>query len=383
MTPRRLLILGAAAVVVLVGALLLSNPRSSADQKSAGALYPQLKEQVNAVTAVRIFKAGDAKAVEVQRKDAEWNVVERSGYPADVAKVRKLLLALAQAKPLEEKTSNPQNYPTLGVEDVSDAKATGVRIELEGTPKAVNLIVGKAGSGANSTYVRRVGEPASWLVDQSLTASSNPHDWLRSSVIDISADRIQSATITLGSAKPYSAAKTTRADADFTVDGLPKGKQLSAPAAANGFASALSALTLADVRPASDFSADKPIAHATYRTFDGLVAEVDGWMKDSKHYVAIKTSYDKALAQRFHVETTAPEKATDKAAGKSEAKPADTAATPTAATQSIDAAQKAAAANEKIEDAARINTALAGWVYEIPEYKYEAIFKPLDSLLKK
>lgn len=382
MTPRRLLILGAAAVVVLVGALLLSNPRSSADQKPAGALYPDLKEQVNAVTAVRIFKAGDTQAVEVQRKDAEWNVTERSGYPADVAQVRKLLLALAQAKPVEEKTSNPENYATLGVEDVSDAKATGVRIELAGTPTPVNLIVGKSGGGANSTYVRRVGEPASWLVDQNLETSPNPHDWLRSSIIDIGADRVQSATITLGNAKPYSAAKKTRADADFAVDGLPKGKQLSSPSVANSFATALSALTLAEVRPVSDFTADKPIAHATYRTFDGLVAEVDGWMKDSKHYVAIKTSYDAALAQRFHLETKAPDKTADAATEKAATKPAGAAsvdATKPAATQPTDAAKQ----NENIEDAARTNAALAGWVYEIPEYKYEAIFKPLDSLLKK
>ena len=66
------------------------------------------------------------------------------GYPADAAKVRKLLLALAEAKPVEEKTSNPANYAALGVEDVSSADATGVRVELEGTAQPVNLIVGKA-----------------------------------------------------------------------------------------------------------------------------------------------------------------------------------------------------------------------------------------------
>ncbi len=381
MTPRRLLILGAAAVIVLVGALLLSNPRSSTDQKPAAALYPELKEQMNAVTAVRIFKAGDTQAVEVRRQDAEWNVTERSGYPADVAKVRKLLLAMAQARPLEEKTSNPENYATLGVEDVSDAKATGVRIELAGTSQPVNLIVGKSGNGTSATYVRRAGEPVSWLVDQGLEASANPHDWLRTSIIDIGADRVQSATITLGKAKPYGVAKKTRADADFAVDGLPKGKQLSSPSAANGLASALSALTLADVRPVSDFSADTPIAHATYRTFDGLIAEVDGWMRDDKRYVAIKTSYDAALAQRFHVQTQAPDKAAD--AASEAAKPAGAASADASGpvTAATDAAKQPGAAHDKEADA--INAALAGWVYEIPEYKYQAIFKPLDSLLKK
>src|SRR5437868_10925881 len=99
MTPRRLMILGGAAIVALVAALLLSTPRS-ADRKAADALYPGLKDQLNSVTAVRIFKAGDARAVEVHRKDSRWSVAERADYPADVSKVRKLLLALAEAKPV-------------------------------------------------------------------------------------------------------------------------------------------------------------------------------------------------------------------------------------------------------------------------------------------
>lgn len=365
MTSRRLLFLGAAAIAALAAALLLSNPHSSADQKTAGALYPSLKDQIDSVNAVRIFKAGDARAVELVRKDAVWTVSERSDYPADPAKVRRLLLALVQAKPVEEKTSTPENYPTLGVEDVSNATATGVRLELEGATPPVNLIVGKS-AGANAVYVRRAGEPASWLVDQNLEASTTAHDWLTSGIVDVAADRVQSATVTLTAAKPYSAAKAARTDADFKIDGLPKGKELDAYAA-NSFGTALTGLTLTDVRPATDFAADKPAAHATFRTFDGLVVDLDGWMKDSKHYVAAATSYDAQLAKRFAVEAPTA----DKAEGKR-----DAGAAPKPATDE--------AAARKMEDAAKSTHArLQGWVYEIPEYEYEAIFKPAGELAKK
>src|SRR5437868_10346797 len=163
MTPRRLLILGALAVVALVTSLLLSNQRSP-HQEAAAALYPQLKDQLNAVTTVRIFKTGDTPAVELSRKETAWILSERGVYPADTAKVRKLLLALSQAKPVEEKTSNPQNYAALGVDDLSNAAASGVRVELDGIATSVKLIVGKNGPGAQSAYVRRAGEPASWLI---------------------------------------------------------------------------------------------------------------------------------------------------------------------------------------------------------------------------
>lgn len=374
MTPRRLLILGALAIGALVVSLVLSNQRSSSHQKPTTALYPQLKEQINSVKAVRLFKPGDTRAVELMQHDSGWIVSESHGYPADTAKVRKLLLALAQAKPVEEKTSNPQSYAALGVEDVSDAAATGVRVELEGVAAPVNLIVGKSGPGAQATYVRRAGEPASWLIDQRLDASTSPRDWLHTAIVDVAADRVQSATIAISGAKPYTATKNSRADADFAVEGVPKGKQLDSPSAANGVTMALAGLTLTDVRPLKDFAADKAAAHATFRTFDGLVTDLDGWVKDSKHYVAVKSAYDAALAQRFHVETKAPDTkapATDSSAQQeAEGAPA--------------AGPNKAAADGKTEDAAKAaNARLAGWVYEIPEYKYEAIFKPLESLLKK
>ena len=70
-----------------------------------------------------------------------------------------------------------------------------MRIELVGPPKPVNLIVGKPGIGAQSSYVRRAGEPQSWLIDASIDTSASPDAWLRKDIIDVSADRMQSARV--------------------------------------------------------------------------------------------------------------------------------------------------------------------------------------------
>lgn len=361
MTSKKFLLLAAAAVAALAIALLLSHQRSSSGAPVSDVLYPGLKDDLKSVTAVRIYKAGDARAIELVEKDGQWSVTDRANYPADAGKVRKLLLAIAEAKPVEEKTSNPENYAALGVEDVSATAATGSRVELEGTAKPVNLIVGKA-AGVKGTYVRRAGEPASWLINESIGASTTVHDWLRASVVDVTADRVQSVSVTLDGKAPYTAAKSSRADADFKVEGLPKGKEADA-FAVNGLASTLTGLTLADVAPAQEFASEKPSGKATVKTFDGLVVDFDGYAKDGKHYVAVKAAYDAALAERFHVATKAP----DPAAGtKEEAAPATA-----APTESVEASAKST------------NDRLQGWVFEIPDYKYEAIFKPVDSLIKK
>ena len=40
-------------------------------------LSPELKEQLNAINAVHIYKAGDARVVELKKQGENWTVSER------------------------------------------------------------------------------------------------------------------------------------------------------------------------------------------------------------------------------------------------------------------------------------------------------------------
>ncbi|HEY0681749.1 MAG TPA: DUF4340 domain-containing protein [Steroidobacter sp.] len=382
MTSRNLSILGLVAVIAVVAGIWLAGRQTSTPAQESAVLYPDLGKELDAVTTVRIVKAGGAPAVEMKRGESGWTVTERNNYPADDAKLRKLISSVAEAKLVEEKTSNPESYKTLGVEDVSDAAAGSMQIEIEGPKQPVKLIVGKQGSGGQSHYVRRAGEPKSWLINKSIDTSSSADQWLRKDIIDVSADRVQSAEVRVGAAKPYSVVKKTRADADFTVEGLPKGKELSSPSAADGFATALATLQLADVQPATAMT-DKPSATTTIRTFDGLVTEATGWKKDDKHYLALKTSYDAALAEKFKVATADTEKKDAVAEGDKAASDAKDAADK-GTEGAPPAAETAKPATRNVEEeATKANAQHSAWVYEIPAYKYEAIFKPVDELIKK
>lgn len=364
MTSRRLIILAALAIVALLGALLVTRQPSSGGDASQ-ALYPKLKSELDAIKTVRLYQPGDKLAVELTRGEQGWTVAQRANYPAETAKVHRLLRALADAKQVEEKTSNPENYPTLGVEDISNAAATGSRVQLEGNETPVNLIVGKRGMGSQSTYVRRADQPASWLIDVNVEAPASPQDWLNKDIVSIASNRIQSATVA-ADGKTYTASKQSRDAADFAVNGLPKGRELSSPSAAYSAGSALTALTLADVKPAAEFADAKPDTTATYRTFDGLVLELNGWTRDGKHYLAVQPAFDEALEKQFHLEPAKPAETTGEAP---EGAP-PSAPSPTSTVDAKAEAQKAGAR-------------LSGWVYEIPDYKYEVIFKPVEELLKE
>lgn len=372
MTLRRLLLLAALAIAVATGALLLSKQRVATAARDRQALYPTLDGMLDAVDTLRVFKAGDVPVIEVHRNvgngsgngiandipndipnDIQWVVRERADYPADTAKVRQLLIALAAAKIVEEKTADAANYPAIGVEDVSAPAAAGQRVTLRGGAVAVDLIVGKQAAGSSSQYVRRANEKQSWLIDDNLDLPTTADAWLRKEIIDVSADRMQSVSVAIAGSQPYAVAKSSRSDRDFAVAMVSneKGKsskQLESPAAANGLSAALAGVTLTDVRKAQEIGSQQTAARATFKTFDGLVAQIDGWTEESKHYIAVAIAYDESLAQRF-------------TAG-AEAAPANTTAR---------------------RDVAAESKKLAGWAYEIPQYKYEAIFKPLSELSKK
>src|SRR5690606_37327145 len=99
-------------------ALLLNSLRGGRPDGSVGnPVLPALAAGINDVSAVRITEAGNKPFVTLQRSadGKTWQVMERDGYRADMAKVREFLIKLADLQVVEIKTSNPANYPQIGV----------------------------------------------------------------------------------------------------------------------------------------------------------------------------------------------------------------------------------------------------------------------------
>lgn len=333
MSARRVAWLLAAGLVVIAFAIWLSSRRHLERDLAAGALVlPGLEQSVNTVTTVTLRKGDDTHAT--LRKDGNgkdgsgWSVGERD-WPADVGKVRKLLLNLGALNIVEEKTRLAVNYPELGVEDVTSPKATGTRIEVAAPPHSWTLIVGKS-SGAKSGYVRVANAPQSLLAAPLLTVDADPKVWLDHGLIDLSVERVREVEEHPAGGAAFSATREKKEQSNFSVQPLPKGRQLSGPGAADGMAGALSGLTLDDVRKAPAES-DAARSRAVFRTFDGLEVEIDG-RKDGTHSLVTLSARSTA---------------------------ADTAA-----------------------EADRLEARVRGWEFEIPDYKYAAVFTPLEQLLQ-
>jgi hypothetical protein len=331
MTARRVTLLFAIGIVIIALAIWVAGRSQTAEDSIAGTVVlPGLEKSVNDVTEIRITKA-DGIQTTLQRKATDWAVGER-GYPADSGKLRKLLLDLGSLRAVERKTSVAGNYPVLGVADVTQPKATGARIDIVSAGKTWSLIVGNS-MDANDCYVRVVDSAQSLLASPLIMVDADPKLWLDPAILDIAAERVSEVDeLPAQGAKGagFNVSRDKKTQADFAVHGIPHGRELTGGDAADSMGSALSSLTLTDVRKAGPPSGTD-LSHAVFKTFDGLEVDVGGYEQASNGYIDVSAH------------------ATDKSAAA---------------------------------EAQQINSRVHGWDYEIPGYRYEEIFQAMDSLLK-
>lgn len=327
MTVRRLAILFVLALATIAFAFWLSTQRYLPRDADFGArVLEGLEPDVDAIDRVRIVGAGDRTLVTLTRIEGRWQVAER-GYPADGPRVKRLLIALAELRVRERKTRDPANYATLGVQDPRAADATGVRLELGGAPRPYGLIVGRSGAHASSTYVRVPTDAQALEAHPAIDVERDARQWLARTLLDVAPARVQSIEIARADAPAWSAAKDSRTQADF---------------AAAGVAGALAAVEFTDVRRAADVATQSAPHVATFRTFDGLVVTLRGYASGEQRWIETEARFDATLAARF-----------PPAAGENAAAPG---------------------AEQVASDAERLNRTARGWRYEIPAWKFDAMF---------
>lgn len=329
MNARNVKIL-AAVVVIFVAVLLILDQGRSPNAVNTR-LLPDLRSHINDVTAL-IIRSGSETVTVAQAGDI-WSVRERSNYAADIGKLRQLLLALAEARVVERKTSNPEKYHLIGVNDPADDDSESVEFTIKGDGVEQVLILGKSTLG-DYRYARASGEAQSVLIDKNPDVPGDAGGWLAQAILDISADRVQRVTIAHVDGEEIRIEKESQETGDFQVINIPDGRELSYPSVANGISGALDELSLSDVRkaPANKMTPD---VLTTFRTFDGLIVEAAIIQDGESSWVSIMVSN-----------------------GAADGDP------------------------ETDGEAERINQRVSGWQYAIPDYKANLLKRHFEDILK-
>ena len=221
-------------------------------------------------------------------------MVEKGNYPAAQAKMRQLLLGLADLTLVEPKTERPELFARLDLDDPANGKATDLKLNDRIGQTVAELVVGKRradrfGTGNDAVYLRKPGIDRAWLARGSLEVGGEIVDWLDRRILDIPAARIASikvtgddgAILTFGRAQPAER---------FAVPDAPPDTKFK-PAALAEPAGALAALDLADVKPAADQPMpDSGVATASFATFDGLKIDMRLVARENGDWIAITAS---------------------------------------------------------------------------------------------
>jgi hypothetical protein len=295
MNRQRFIQLAVAALVVIAGGWYLAAQRNRVQETAGIALLPTLENDANAITAVTVRKGAAAPTVTLRKSGDRWTVAERADYPADTPKLRKLLQSLRDARIVEEKTSDPALFASIGVEDPAAAGATGAEVTVIAPSGRIGVIVGKTAGEGN--FVRRSGENRTFTVEPGISVESEPRFWIDSKLLDVQAAMIQSIDVKLAGEAAYTLRRLNPADNTYGLDAVPAGrKALDGHALAPG-PTTFSGLTAEDVGPSGtvDFGQG---SQAVVTLSDGTILTLTGAVAGDKHWIEVKDSKDAALTAR-------------------------------------------------------------------------------------
>jgi hypothetical protein len=329
--------LALAAVVssVAASAIYAWNNQWGAGRVSGATMLPVLASGRAQVASVAITQGGNTLTFE--SREGRWSLKERSGYPADVQKIRAVLVKLSQAELIEAKTRKPDRYPLLELEDpaAKDAKSRLVRL-LDGNGGTVaDVVIGKRrwdafGSGKGGTYVRLPGDPQTWLANAEFDVTVDVRSWIKPTVFETESAKISRLTIEIPGEEPLRIERASASESKAAFVGLPEGKKLKDASAADSILQAASAIAADDVRKLGAMPVGDGVNTVSFSTSEGLTVT----MKLRKDGDATWASLS--------------------ASGEGNAKSA----------------------------AEAMNTRAAGWEFKIPGYKADALLKRRGDLLE-
>ncbi|MFK7794439.1 MAG: DUF4340 domain-containing protein [Gammaproteobacteria bacterium] len=281
------------------GAYFFSTAKNSVNTSESigAAIVPGLQAVLNDVTELQVLEVGEKVLATLQRKQNGWSVKERNQYPADISKIRAALLSLAEAKIVEQKTSNPDLYNKLGVEALTKEDAQGVKAIITYGSDKSELIVGKPGPQINkSRYVRLANSEVSWLIDRKIDFKHAPDYWLRKDILSVEPNDVAAVTILLQDNAKLEIRNSGDEEDTFEVVNLTDPASQVVEAELHQVTNALSSFQLLDVAESSKFANTESMMKVDYQLKSGVNIKVTAYEVEKDHFAALDFGLDSDIS---------------------------------------------------------------------------------------
>lgn len=349
MSRKRFIWLLLATTLLAVLVLVFPGRTGKESGIEQSAFLPDLAKKVNDISWFRITGAGGETVATLRRVGDSWVVEEASNYRADWSQIKALLAALSQAEVVEKKTSNPDYYARLGVEDIRSPDAGGVMVTFADDSGLAPVIIGNRAQGRSGQYARLQGAETSVLIDSEIDLPGERDDWLDKTIIDIPDAEVVEVRIEHSDGEKVRAARKSADDENLDLQDVPEGRDIKSEWSVNSLANSLAALDLQAVMPATQLNWDGAVKFweltADGVTVDAELVEIKPEEEDSQpgHWIRLEAG----------VYSTGMETSAD----------------------SVDVSDATARASE-------INSRVSGWAYQIPRYRFETMTQRMENLLQ-
>ena len=283
MTPKTFygLTVAAAISVAVAGTSYYSSRIWAPDTQSGEPLFASLTATADKVAMVTVQHGKES--ITIVRNGDAWGIKERDGFPADAEEVRETIVGLTQMVTIEEKTRNEARYRLLHLEDpkAEDTQSKLVRLADENGKEIAAVVLGKIkfgvlGPGRNGTYVRKPGNPQTWLVSGDIDAPPDVRGWAQKSIFEIPKEDVAEIRIVHPDNEEVRIVRG-EGEGDVSAFGLldlPEGATLKQDADLAFLATAIAQLELWDVSKIAQVKAVADPVVATVITKEGLKVTV-------------------------------------------------------------------------------------------------------------
>ena len=282
------------ATLALAAGVVFVLPKTTHEATTYDHFFPSLYQQLNQVASITL-RTHDNQ-FQIKNQDGNWSLPDKGNYPVDLGRIKEVLLGMADLVPLEEKTSNPDYYERLHLEDITHESSKATEIDLiddKGQPIA-SLLIGKTQPAKlkpelSEVFVREPGKAKSWLTLGNLPTYTQATDWVNKSLLEIPETSIQSVEIFDNKHKSQLLiTKATDKPNQFNLMNIPKDKTIDSQFSVNYVATTLAKLSLENIYLPTDvdFSAiTSPTA--VIKTTEGNTYNLFTQEKEGKTYVKL------------------------------------------------------------------------------------------------
>jgi len=220
MKNKHLTILFIVALVMVILTFLVTREREERTDTFVRGSY--LVQGLNPEKVHRIYMERYGDKIELSRTGEKFYISNKGGYPAKSERVNEIFYAVGGIKCGEKITSNPENYPRLGVD--AGEESTIIRFFGEKDSKLIGVIIGKVKENDEKlrTYVRLEGGEDVYLTQEHITFLSCDYGGYISERI-LSGEKENYKQVSL--VNDAGELQIVKKDGKFSVTTMPEGKK--------------------------------------------------------------------------------------------------------------------------------------------------------------